>query len=222
MHARHISHTLFCSIVCYLFKVSSYFPPFLLSAFPTSAAMPVVELSGVRLLHEIAEKLDMVVPQFEMTTNADGQYVCCVELHIPYENVGSEVVRCWGSPSPVAGSAEQDAAYVAIKRLKEDLDLHVKDANYEDRFYYKNMYDHLANQHATLFAKYGRVKWELAMLKECHSSLAAQKEQFVAERVKIRAAIEECHTLINRLGVGTNDPSSDPADSNSVADAPPI
>ncbi len=205
-----------------IFKVPFFFLPSLPPACPKFAVMPVVEISGVRLLHEICEKLSMIVPQFEMTTNAAGQFVGCVDVQIGCEGSVAEVVRCWGGPFPVASAAEQDAACVAIKRLKEDLDLHIKDANYDDQFYYKSMYDHLSNQYATLSARYSRAKWELGMLKECHSSLAAQKEQFIAERVKIRGAVNECHALINRLGVGTNDPSSDPADSNSVTATPPI
>nr|CAD1824806.1 unnamed protein product [Ananas comosus var. bracteatus] len=177
-----------------------------------TVTMPVVDLCYIHLLREIAKKLQLEIPQCEVTTNSDGQFVAYVDLHIPSDGPIVEVAHCWGSALAISGIAEQDAARVAIRRLKDELNLQIKDANYEEQSCYKNMYDQLTNQYAVLFGKYDKVKWELGMLKNCFNSVVAQKDEFVTERIKIRAAIEECHCVISRLDAGPSNVAFDPSD----------
>lgn len=174
--------------------------------------MPVVDLCYIHLLREIAEKLQLEIPQCEVTTNSDGQFVAYVDLHIPSDGPVVEVAHCWGSASAISSIAEQGAAHVAIRRLKDELDLQIKDANYEEQSCYKNMYDQLTNQYAVLFGKYDKVKWELGLLKNCFNSVVTQKDEFLSEHSKIRAAIEECHGVISRLGSGPSNMPFDPSD----------
>lgn len=47
---------------------------------------------------------------------------------------------------------EQDVARLVIKRLVEELDLQVKDVNYNNHLFYKGLYDHLTTEHAMVIA----------------------------------------------------------------------
>lgn len=107
-----------------------------------------------------------------------------------------EVVHCRGSPYPTSDEAKHDAACVAIHRLKDDLELHIKDANYKDIVFYKNIYNHLTVEHTSLYTKYNKLKWEYRLLKNSYNSMA-QKDEYAAERVKTCAAINECHSVVN-------------------------
>lgn len=54
------------------------------------------------------------------------------------------------------------------------------------------------------------------MLKECFNSIIVQKDEFVIEHIKIRAAIKECHCIINRIGAGPSNVAINPFDSTSA------
>nr|CAD1833757.1 unnamed protein product [Ananas comosus var. bracteatus] len=110
------------------------------------------------------------------------ELVAYVDLCIPSDEPIVGVTRCWGSSSDIAGIAEQDAARAAIHQLK------------------------------ALFEKYGKVNWELAILKERFNSEVGQKNEFLAERLNIRAAIEECHSVINHLNSGPSSLTVEPSD----------
>lgn len=124
------------------------------------------------------------MPHCELTINPEGQFVVYVDLRFPLDGPIVEVARCWGSASTIASVAKQDAARVAMQRLKDKLDLQIKDGNYDERLYYKNMYNHLTYQHVVLFEKYGKVKWEFGALKERFNSAFTQNDGFVTEHIK--------------------------------------
>lgn len=157
----------------------------------------VVELSWVRMLREITSQIGMEMPVFEVAVDAEERYVAYIDLHVRKEETTSEVVRCWGSPSPTPDGAEHNAARVAVHRLKDKLGLEIKDVNYEDLIFYKNAYAQLTVKHAALYEKYKKLKWEHQLLKNAYDSLIAQKGEYAADRVKIREALEECRAIFN-------------------------
>nr|CAD1823811.1 unnamed protein product [Ananas comosus var. bracteatus] len=110
------------------------------------------------------------------------ELVAYVDLCIPSDEPIVGVTRCWGSSSDIAGIGEQDAARAAIHQLK------------------------------VLFEKYGKVNWELAILKERFNSDVGQKNEFLVECLNIRAAIEECHSVINHLDSGPSSLTIEPSD----------
>lgn len=111
-------------------------PPFAVQA------MPTINLSYSKLLHEVYEQLQLEVPQSAVSSNSDGQFVSSMDLQIPRNETVVETVRCESAPFPTYAAAEQDAARRALRRLKDECNLQVKDVNYEDSVIYKNLYDH--------------------------------------------------------------------------------
>ncbi len=77
----------------------------------------------------------MKVPHCELTIDTNGRYYAYMDLPIVRNESIFEVVRCWGSLFPYSAAAKQDAARTAIQRLRDELDLQIKDANYEDRVF---------------------------------------------------------------------------------------
>ncbi|XP_020097831.1 uncharacterized protein LOC109716696 [Ananas comosus] len=160
--------------------------------------MAVVELSWVGLLREITSQIGMEMPVCEVTVDAERRYVAYMDLHVRKEGeTTAEVVRCWGSPSPTSDGAERDAARVAVHRLKDRLGLEIKDVNYEDLIFYKSAYAQLTAKHAALYEKYKKLKWEYQLLKNAYDSLIAHKDEYAADRVRIREALEECRAIFN-------------------------
>nr|CAD1826018.1 unnamed protein product [Ananas comosus var. bracteatus] len=103
-----------------------------------------------------------------------------------------------GVQSSTSAASEQDAAYLVIKRMVEEFDLQVRDVN-DDSIFYKNLYNHLATEHAVLFAHYNSSVQEYNFVKNCYVTTLAKVNEFVTEWVQIGRAIEECHGVINRL-----------------------
>nr|CAD1829959.1 unnamed protein product [Ananas comosus var. bracteatus] len=104
-----------------------------------------------------------------------------------------------GAQSSTSAAAEHDVARVAIKRMVGEYDMQVKDVNYDDSIFYKNLYNHLTTKFAILFAHYTNLLQEYNFVKDCYVTTLAQINEFVTERVQIRCAIEECYAVINRL-----------------------
>lgn len=90
-----------------------------------------------------------------------------IDLQIPQSKTVVETVQCAIAQFPTSARAEQDAARIALKRLKDECDLHIKDINYDDSAFYKNLYDHQITGYAILFAQYSNLSREYNFLKEC-------------------------------------------------------
>ncbi len=150
------------------------------------------------------------MPVCELTLDAESIYSACIDLSVPHEESIFEIVCCLGSPNPTFDGAEQDAARVAVHRLMDELDLQIKDANYEDILLYKNLYNHLIMEHTTLYEKYNKLKWEYRLLKDSYNSVIIQSDEYVAERVRVRDAIKECHFVMMQLNPVPSATETDP------------
>lgn len=65
-----------------------------------------------------------------------------IDLQIFWSKIVVEMVQCASAHFPTPARVEQDAAHIALKRLKDECDLHIQDINYDDFVFYKNLYDH--------------------------------------------------------------------------------
>lgn len=115
--------------------------------------MTTVQLSYLRLLHEICKQLQIETPLCVVTPAAEGTYDAYIDLPIPRDESIVEMVRCWGAQSSTSAAVEHDDARVAIKRMVQEYDLQVKDVNYDDNIFYKNLYNHTTTKFAVLFAR---------------------------------------------------------------------
>nr|CAD1834637.1 unnamed protein product [Ananas comosus var. bracteatus] len=163
--------------------------------------MATIHFSYVMMLGEVYEQLGLGVPQIVVTPDTEGKFIGYVDLQIPRSETVVQTVRCSSSQFPTATGAEQDAARLAMKRLKEECDLQFKDINYDDSLLYKNLYDHQTTNCAVLTTQYSNLSREHSFLKECHVSTVAQKNEYVNERIKLRNAIGECYAVVNRITV---------------------
>nr|CAD1820629.1 unnamed protein product [Ananas comosus var. bracteatus] len=144
--------------------------------------MSTVQLSYLRLFREICEKLHMETSQCVVAPAAEGTYLAYIDLPIERNESIIEIVRCWGLQSSTSAEAEHDAARVATKRMVEELDLQVRDVNFDDSIFYKNLYNHLATKYAMLFAQYMNLVREYNFVKDCYVATLAQINEFVIEQ----------------------------------------
>ncbi len=86
----------------------------------------------------------MAMLQYMLSTDTEGHFLAYMDIHVPRGESVVEAVRCWSTQSATSISAEQGVARSTIKRLVEEFDLQVKDVNYDDSLFYKNLYDHLS------------------------------------------------------------------------------
>nr|CAD1818707.1 unnamed protein product [Ananas comosus var. bracteatus] len=86
--------------------------------------------------------------------------------------------------------------------VRDECDLKLKDINYDDSLFYKNLYDHQTTNYVILSAQYGNLSWEYNLL----------KDEYVDDRIKLRNAIVEC---VNRLPAELPAPTADRSDAMS-------
>nr|CAD1823057.1 unnamed protein product [Ananas comosus var. bracteatus] len=179
----------------------------------TVGVMTTINVSYVRLLSEIYEQLQLDVPQIVVNVDAEGKFVGYMDLQIPQSEIVVETVRCSSSQFPTSAGAEQDTARLALKRLKDECDLQIKDINYDDSLLYKNLYKHQTIDYAVVSAQLSNLSREYNFLKECYISTVAQ--EYVNERIQLRRAVEECYAIVNRIIVVTPAPETDPSEAMS-------
>nr|CAD1837255.1 unnamed protein product [Ananas comosus var. bracteatus] len=128
--------------------------------------MSIVQLSFIKLLEEICQKLGFRVPNCVATAGAEGWFVAYIDLPIARNRAIVEIARCWGAASPHFLLAKDDSARVAIQRMKAELDLHIKDINYDDCIMYKSMYDNVTVQFNDLLGQFIKLKCEHSILRD--------------------------------------------------------
>ncbi len=159
--------------------------------------MTTILISFVRLLRDVCEQVHMDVPPCVVSTDTEGKFVAYIDIHITRNDSIVELIRCWSGPSSTAGAAEEEASHNTVKRLTQELDLHVRDVNYDDALFYKSMNDQLTLNLSNLANHYNKLVWDYNFLKDCYVSTAAQKNELTTDRLKIPQAIEECNAVIN-------------------------
>ncbi len=159
--------------------------------------MTTVLIPFVRLLRDVCEQVHMDVPPCVVSTDIDGKYIAYIDIHIGRNDSIVELIRCWSGPSSTAVTAEEDASRNAVKRLVQEMDLHVRDVNYDDVLFYKSMNDQLTLNLSNLANQYNKLVWDYNFLKECYVSTASQKNDLTADRLKIQQALAECNAVLN-------------------------
>nr|CAD1838511.1 unnamed protein product [Ananas comosus var. bracteatus] len=177
--------------------------------------MSKVHIFYVRLLHEICEQLQVEVPQFVVSVDAEGKFLAYADVSIQRSGTIVESTRCWSAQSSTSAAAEQDAARLAVKKLVDELDLDVTDANYDRYLLYKGLYDHVTIENVVVVAQYNKLMQDYNLLRDCYVSTVIQKNEYVDDRIKIRRAINECHAVVNRLG--PIDPDTESAASGALS-----
>nr|CAD1827489.1 unnamed protein product [Ananas comosus var. bracteatus] len=114
-------------------------------------------------------------------------------------------------------NAKDDSARVAIQRMKAELDLHIKDINYDDCVMYKSMYDNVTVQYSDLLGQFNKLKREHNILRDCYSSSVAEKVRYIDEHVKMRRTINEYHAAINHLRADQTAVATDLSESESAS-----
>nr|CAD1834940.1 unnamed protein product [Ananas comosus var. bracteatus] len=120
----------------------------------------------------------------------------------PRSEIVVQTVRCSSSQFPTSAGASRMLQRLALRRIRDECDLKLKDINYDDSLFYKNLYDHQTTNYAILSAQYGNLSWEYNLL----------KDEYVDDRIKLRNAIVEC---VNRLPAEQPAPAADPSDAMS-------
>nr|CAD1842429.1 unnamed protein product [Ananas comosus var. bracteatus] len=177
--------------------------------------MSIVQLSFSRLLDEICQKLGFRVPDCVATVGGEGWYVAYIDLPIARNGAIVEIARCWGAASPYFLLAKDDSACVAIHRMKSELDLHIKDINYDDCIMYKSMYDNVMVQSNNLLDQLNKLKREHSVLRDCYASSIAEKVRYIDENLKLARAVADQRTTIERLHATCTAMATDPSESSS-------
>nr|CAD1837495.1 unnamed protein product [Ananas comosus var. bracteatus] len=147
--------------------------------------MSIVQLFFSKLLEEICQRLGFRVPDCVATVGAEGCFVAYIDLPIARNGAIVEIARCWGGASSDFLMAKDDSAHVAIQRMKAELDLHIKDINYDDCIMYKSMYDNVTAQLNDLLGQFNKLKREHSILRDCYASSVAEKLRYIDEHAKM-------------------------------------
>ncbi len=139
----------------------------------------------------------MDVPPCVVSADPDGRFNAYVDVHITRSESTVELIRCWGGPSSTSDSAEDEASHKAVKKLAQELDLHVKDYNYDEALFYKNLSDQLSANFSTFSNQYNKLVWEYNFIKERYIASTTEKNELIADRLRIQHAIE-CSSVISR------------------------
>nr|CAD1842689.1 unnamed protein product [Ananas comosus var. bracteatus] len=177
--------------------------------------MSIVQLSFSRLLEEICQKLSFRVPDCVATVGGEGWYVAYIDLPIARNGAIVEIARCWGAASLDFLLAKDDSARVAIHRMKSELDLHIKDINYDDCIMYKSMYDNVMVQSNDLLDQLNKLKREHSVLRDCYASSIAEKVRYIDENLKLARAVADQRATIERLHATRTAMPTDPSESSS-------
>nr|CAD1827903.1 unnamed protein product [Ananas comosus var. bracteatus] len=177
--------------------------------------MSTIQLSFSKLLEEICQKLGVGTPDCIATLGAEGWFVAYIDLPIARSGAIIEIACCWGAASPDILLAKDDSARVAIQRMKAELDLHIKDINYDDCIMYKSMYDNVTVQFSDLLGQFNKLKREHGILRDCYASSVAEKVRYIDEHMKMRRMIAEYNAAINRLRADRATMATDPSESGS-------
>nr|CAD1827348.1 unnamed protein product [Ananas comosus var. bracteatus] len=166
--------------------------------------------AGRRLLRKICAKFSLQPPRYGMTLDTDLRFCSYVDVEIPRSSRIIEVITSWGAPSSNTNRTQEDAARIAIGRLRNELGFEVKDTNYEERKYLRGLYDQICHDHEELHDEYEMLKLDYDLLRRFYNSLVAERDRVVADLEKLKENINECFEMINQ-------PNAVPMDEESAA-----
>nr|CAD1825749.1 unnamed protein product [Ananas comosus var. bracteatus] len=172
--------------------------------------MTTINVSYIRLLSEVYEQLHLDVPQIVVDVDDEGKFVGRVDLQILRSETVIQTVHCTSSQFPTSVGAQQDVARLALNRIKDECDLQIKDANYDDSVLYKTLYDHKCTDYTVvttqLSTQLSNLSREYDFLKECFVSTVEQKNVYVNDQIQLRRAVGECYDIVNRITALTPPP----------------
>ncbi len=208
-----------------LFLKCKFNPPFFITYFvrqflssTTIVPIAIVQLSYIKLLEEIAEKLSIENPQCEVTLIGEEWFLAYIELEIAHVGSVVEVVCCWDGPSPdIHQKAKEDAARFTIEKMKSKFDLQIKDVNYDDYILYKNMHNDVTIQYTDLLTRFNNLGQEYNGLKDCHASTLADNAKFVTKQLKMQHSIDEYRASVNHFRRGCSVSTTDPSEEDSAS-----
>nr|CAD1836485.1 unnamed protein product [Ananas comosus var. bracteatus] len=131
------------------------------------------------------------------------------------EKLGVETPKC--VVTIAAEVAKEDAARVAIQRMKDELGLQIKDTNYDDFILYKSLYDNVTVQNSDLLAQFTNLKREHNLLKDCYATAVSEKVDAITEQVKMHREINDCHETINCLRADRAATATGPSEAGSAS-----
>nr|CAD1827349.1 unnamed protein product [Ananas comosus var. bracteatus] len=166
--------------------------------------------AGRRLLRKICGKFSLQPLRYGMTLDTDLRFCSYDDVEIPRSSRIIEVITSWGAPSSNANRTQEDAARIAIGRLRNELGFEVKDTNYEERKYLRGLYDQICHDHEELRDEYEMLKLDYDLLRRFYNSLVAERDRVVADLEKLKENINECFEMINQ-------PNAVPMDEESAA-----
>nr|CAD1840673.1 unnamed protein product [Ananas comosus var. bracteatus] len=123
----------------------------------------------------------------------------------------------YGLPDGRKVYAKDDSARVAIQRMKCELDLHMKDINYDDCIMYKSMYDNVTVQFNDFHGQLNKLKREHSVLRDCYASFVAERIRYIDENQKLSRTIAEYRATIDRLRAGRAAMATDSSESWSAS-----
>nr|CAD1825836.1 unnamed protein product [Ananas comosus var. bracteatus]CAD1829836.1 unnamed protein product [Ananas comosus var. bracteatus] len=172
------------------------------------ASTVYIDINFRRLLGKICAKFSLPPPRYGTTVVAEGRLHSFVDVEVPRGSRFMEIITCWGWFFPDSEQSEEDAARIAIKRLRDELGFEVKDINYDEKISYKELYKRNCDEHTELRDEYEMLNLDFDLLKKTYNILIEEKKQIAAELKEIKDGIARCHALINHPNVGPMDVES--------------
>nr|CAD1843438.1 unnamed protein product [Ananas comosus var. bracteatus] len=198
---------IFLVFICFadLFLLTFYF---FVNCFAAIMASVVVTVCFCEMLRDVCQKYSLPSPRYGIPVGSDGLISVYVEVEIPRGYSVAQTVRIWGSPFLDADQSEEDAARLAVAKLRDEYAFEVKDANLEDKKFYENLYARLSVDHTVVCEKYKRLKTDYNLLKGYYNDLMSEKELLIAERRELIGNIEKCSEVFRRPSIHAVRPAS--------------
>lgn len=136
-----------------------------------------------------------------MIVDADFRFCSYVDVEVPRSSRIIEIITCHGASFCESKQAKEDAAYAAIKRLRNELGFEVRDVNFEDKKDYKNLYNRIYDEHLELQDQYEMLNLDFDLLKKSYNFLIEEKKQIVNALKEIKESIGKCCDSINPSAV---------------------
>lgn len=112
-----------------------------------------------------------------------------------------EMLTCWGTPSTNIRRTQEDAAWTAVERLRDELHFEIKDSNYEERQFYENLYDQIASKYDALQDQHELLKVDYGILKGQYNSLVDENARLATKWKEVKAEIGKCFAVANSSNV---------------------
>lgn len=124
-----------------------------------------VDINFPWLLLNICLQFSLPPSRYRMTIDADLRFHSYVDVEVPRSSRFMEIIICHGTSFSNLNQAKEDAACATIKRLCNKVGFKVRYVNFEDKKYYKNLYDRIHDKHLELQDEYECLIWTLIFSK---------------------------------------------------------